>query len=421
MKKIYYYLLLVLPLLTLQSCLHQEEDLFDKSPSERMQEAITEYSNLLKANADGWVFEYYPEPTQSLGGYNYIVKFDGSQVTTYFELAGSQDSETSLYQIIPRSGPVLTFDTYNFFMHFFAEPSVDLYQGYQGDYEFIIMGTSADESEVYLKGTRTGNKMTLRKLPSGETASSYIEKIEQTINKTAAAKYLMHMNGTDIECTMTNRNITYNDADGTQSLPFCYTSDGIRLYKPLVVGNDSIYSFKAEEAELVSTTGNVTIEYVYMPLNSVFVEGLTTLATNFVLDFDVQTGEYDCSDAVAQMLYDAAVGNINYLGELLTGFRFGNYEGSPVFRFYSFDGSTTWSAIWKCSVSLVQGTEDQITFGGTLEDSLNASYYPAFKAMAQLIIAEGTYIITADNMKTPTRMTLTSVRNPDIWFNVSLQ
>ena len=38
MKKIYYLLLLVFPFV-LQSCLKEEEDLFDGTPSERMEEA----------------------------------------------------------------------------------------------------------------------------------------------------------------------------------------------------------------------------------------------------------------------------------------------------------------------------------------------------------------------------------------------
>ena len=52
---------------------------------------------------------------------------------------------------IAKGGPVLTFNTYNKFMHEFATPSVSSYQAKQGDYEFYL--TSKSDNTITLRGT----------------------------------------------------------------------------------------------------------------------------------------------------------------------------------------------------------------------------------------------------------------------------
>ena len=150
--------------LTLQSCLMEEKQLFDKSPAERMDAYLSEYNALLESSENGWLLEYYAEEDQSYGGYPYILKFAEGQVTAYFQLADDlEEAKTSYYKVTSDDGPVLTFDTYNEYIHFFATPDIDNYQAYEGDYEFRILDKNEDSSEITIQGKRTGNYMKLRK------------------------------------------------------------------------------------------------------------------------------------------------------------------------------------------------------------------------------------------------------------------
>ena len=75
MKKtaIILFLVLAIPAL-LTSCLFDEEDLFDKSASERIEAAKQEAKTVLESAENGWHVRYFPSPTQEFGGYNLFFK-----------------------------------------------------------------------------------------------------------------------------------------------------------------------------------------------------------------------------------------------------------------------------------------------------------------------------------------------------------
>ena len=187
MKRSLYIFLLVFPLLV-TSCLIEEKEIFDKTPAERMDSFLAEYKTLLESSEKGWLLEYYPEANQSYGGYNYIMKFDKGNVTAWLEL--TEKEETSSYRVTHDDGPILSFDTYNANLHYFAEPSASQYQGLQGDYEYNILGKSEDGSEIYIKGRKSGNTLTMRKF-TGEDPVAYFAACNEVYEAVAAAKYEM--------------------------------------------------------------------------------------------------------------------------------------------------------------------------------------------------------------------------------------
>ena len=63
MKKIYYLLLLALPLV-LQSCFKDDDDIYDKSASQRMEERLVHDQQVLMGATNGWIMEYFPEKKQ---------------------------------------------------------------------------------------------------------------------------------------------------------------------------------------------------------------------------------------------------------------------------------------------------------------------------------------------------------------------
>ena len=165
MKKIYYILFLLLAGFCFNSCVSEEEDLFDKSAAERMNEALTKYKAILQDDPQGWVMEFYPSD-RSMGGYTYTAKFDNGKVDMTSELSLNSSSGdkwpagtvvTSYYRVISEQSALLTFDTYNLLFHFFSEPrgSSDV-DGYASDYEFVFMEVSEDR--IVLKGKKYGSR-----------------------------------------------------------------------------------------------------------------------------------------------------------------------------------------------------------------------------------------------------------------------
>ena len=101
MKKIYYLLLLALPLV-LQSCFKDDDDIFDKSASQRMEERLVHDQQVLMGATNGWIMEYFPEKKQSYGGYTMFVKFgDNNAVTVASEKGKADQTETCLLYTSP--------------------------------------------------------------------------------------------------------------------------------------------------------------------------------------------------------------------------------------------------------------------------------------------------------------------------------
>lgn len=237
---------------------------------------LAEYKTLLESSENGWLFEYYPQKDQAYGGYNYILKFKDGYVTAWLELAAKE--ETSTYKMTPDDGPVLSFDTYNANLHFFAEATPDMYQGLQGDYEYNLLGKSEDGTEIYVKGRKSGNILTLRKF-EGTDPVAYFAACNQVYESFAAAKYDMTVDGTPtLSCSLSNMRLEFSTETkpatelapaevASVSVAYCYTDTGIRFYEPievngvvyegLVYQNDSLVS---EDGKLVIVKGKLVIE-----------------------------------------------------------------------------------------------------------------------------------------------------------------
>ena len=103
------YFLLALVCLGLQSCLFQEEDYFDDSSANRATADVKRCSELLEAAPNGWVMEYYVGKDYSLGGITLLCKFDGQRVTMASQIAGADETVSSLYSVksIPSNNQLL--------------------------------------------------------------------------------------------------------------------------------------------------------------------------------------------------------------------------------------------------------------------------------------------------------------------------
>ena len=142
---------------------------------------------------------------------------------------------------------MLTLDTYNEVMHYFADPETTGGQGagfgFEGDFEFNVL--DLQDEKITLKGRKTGSTMTMTPMPVSMSWDDYIVALkeeESAISKhtriryqTADNKYDGRINGRTLE--------VFSEVDGEQvttSYPFIFNLMGVTFYKPLELGDERI-------------------------------------------------------------------------------------------------------------------------------------------------------------------------------------
>jgi hypothetical protein len=198
MKKYIYMSMMAAALLT-TGCAGEEDDLFEASAAERLNEASGKYSALLESSAGGWVIQYYPTndgaPTTG-EGYLWCVKFNKDHsvlvgMNNYFS-GNNYKEETSCWDVITDNGPVLSFSTANSLVHAFSDPDVQSVPGSDenvwgvgvgGDYEFVIVDAPEDHSYIMLKGKKRATYNLMTPLPEGVDFSKYLAEVDSFQNR----------------------------------------------------------------------------------------------------------------------------------------------------------------------------------------------------------------------------------------------
>jgi hypothetical protein len=346
MRRTVYFLLIVSGLF-LQSCLKDEEDVFDKSAAERMDDALTEYQTVLTAAPNGWLMEYYPEEDQAIGGYTYLCSFNASgEVTVASEITTrnhqSGDQITSLYKLIADQGPVLSFDTYNEVFHYFSEPSGSDVDGYAGDYEFIIL--KADQDSVIMKGKKYANRIVMTPLAEGTDWSEYLQQIVTISEESAFGTYKFFIgNQETADVTQTERTFSFEYSEGeevrSEGVSFIYTGTGIKFYEPFTLGGVTMENFDwhGSESTYVCTDEGVTASLVVdLPENYLYYNDYIgnwvmhyfgTLTKNITISQEVKNKILRVSGFEFDFLmnYDMATGSVAILAQNV-----GTYSGYTV-------------------------------------------------------------------------------------------
>lgn len=261
LNKFFLVTLLALSTTLLQSCLKDQEDIFDEPSNVRVQAYLDEAKKVLTSSENGWAFDYYPDADIAYGGFVYTVKFDAGKVVVGCELAPGE-FETSLYKLGDDNGPILSFDSYNSLMHYFSTPSSGNYQAYDGDFEFMIMDITDDL--ITLRGKRTGNAMYLHRLT--QDATSYLNsalEVDDNICLTEGVNGTI--GGVTVKCEIDQegRHIDFIWGEGDDNKAGSYyvpTATGVYLCTPLQIGSETIthlaYNAEKHEYTAVSTEGN---------------------------------------------------------------------------------------------------------------------------------------------------------------------
>lgn len=267
-KNITIYLLLALACLGLQSCLFQEENYFDDSSANRATADVNRCSELLKAAPNGWVMEYYIGKDYSLGGITLLCRFDGQRVTMASQMSEADETVSSLYSVKSEQATMLSFDTYNYLVHYFGQPqgsmSDDPNGTLGGDYEFIISSASAERIE--LKGKKYGNRIVMKALTEDQTWKQYLTKIKKVEDDAFFYEYDLLMDGLYTRQMIRSNYtfiLTYYDEIGKvhqKTVPFMFTADGLRFHEPVTIDGQTMQNFvwKNELISFVCTDEGAT-------------------------------------------------------------------------------------------------------------------------------------------------------------------
>ena len=258
----------------LVSCSQEEEAVYGKGNSyaKRTGETSTEYVNLLEGAPNGWLLSMYVGTGQQYGGYNYILKFHQGKVTALSEATTEED--TSLYTLNFSEKSILTFDTYNKVLHQFVEPSALFPEGKIGDNQLVIQ--SYENGVFTLKGQRSNNLMTLRKL-EGE-ATAYLTKIRerQSLFKVSDA-YPVTINGKEVDFELQPSNRQFIAREGTTVIKkaYIYTENGFKLYEPITIAGKTFSEFtlSADNSEITADDASIKTRMVYNNLPFDFYNG----------------------------------------------------------------------------------------------------------------------------------------------------
>lgn len=278
MRKFLLYIMGVISMLSFQSCLHDDKELFDESAAERLEHATEETKQILESSTSGWAFQYYLGDEYTSGGCTYLVKFKDGKADVALDLADDPTDIThSSYDVVKDQGPVLTFNTYNEWMHYFANPNSDGTTS-GGDFEFSVMKISNDT--IDLKGRTTGNKMRLIRLPENTDWKTYLEDISG-IESEMFTSYQLTEDG-NVEGILTfdadTRRVSFVDKENnTSTYPYCVTPTGIVLpdsWKSdahTFVLPDGKYSMVASDVaagKMVSLDPYLTPDYVFKKIGT---------------------------------------------------------------------------------------------------------------------------------------------------------
>ena len=190
MKKIFSIsLLFSVTAMLFTGCVSEEDDLFDTSAAERLMESKKTYTERLGGTT--WVMEFYPLNTDDAPrGSGYLIlnqfKKDCSVIQAMQnELTdGKYLTDTSLWEVISDQGTVLTFNTYNKCIHTFSDPALyQTGQGYEGDYEFVILSLEEGAKYGMLKGKKRATYNRLTRLPDDTNFEEYLQDVNDFTTK----------------------------------------------------------------------------------------------------------------------------------------------------------------------------------------------------------------------------------------------
>lgn len=236
MKKIFNLLIVLTIAVVYTACTSEVDDVFDKSSSKRIEEALSNDKAILTSATNGWLMEYYGNTTY--GGYNMFVKFNEDNTATVSnELYGAGKTQTSHYKLEQSQGVVLSFDEYNEIFHIFSEPDASKSgvgtngKGFEGDLEFRIKSASKDS--IILEGKKHASIVKMTPVVAEQNWDTYYSRIETVQNSYSFSRYGIVIGQDTLVATTNYRRFDINAVvDGEEVVvkaPYIVTARGTEI------------------------------------------------------------------------------------------------------------------------------------------------------------------------------------------------
>ena len=421
MKKIFFYIMFAVAGLSLQSCLHDDDEIFDKSAAERINEAVANVKEVLTSSQEGWVMHYYVGQEYAYGGLNLAMKFTDGKVQMYNETAqnsdGSYKSVVSTYKITRDQGPVLAFDTYNDLLHVYGDPAgngpTDV-DGWEADYEFVVMNISEDQNTITLQGKKFHNTIVLERLT--RPVAEYLDaatKMAESLTNAGILAYTVGDKKAKFYPGSSEYSVKYVDDKGevaSLTVPYTSTDKGILFNEPIELFGDTLKGINAKDTAtvndaltaktIVASNDESKIFSLSKDLNDIFQ------ANNWYLALS------NMGEVAGPGLQSFIDGCKESEGEVVNTCYIGTYSGNYGFYFLSgrFKGMATFA------VDAPISEPDVITFNFNGYDSTfgfsNGEYYATYCNFGDAYTPFlSTFKLSADDVNNPTVMTLTDQNN----------
>lgn len=408
--KYIYTLLLTIPLL-FTSCLKDQDDAFDRSSPERMQEALDNAMEILTNAENGWRMDMFPGKSRDYGGYTLFLDFNKEVVKAASELSDASYTEESEWELKASSGPVLSFSDNNSLIHFFSGPNkgvgpVDT--GLGGDYDFIILEATKDR--IKLKGTKTGNINYLTPIGADENWTELMTKYQDAVYKMQWEMLEYQVNDKQYSANVSYNTfiITYAGEDGKiiqEVLPYIFTLDGIRFYEPFNIDgvevSEMIYKDEGELKYFEDVNGSGARFVVQiLPFKEQF------LNSNWFFAYS-KMGEK--SKAAWNLTKIGLDGVGEEMGYAYLGFKNGSYG-------FNFLSGGKYAGVLYYELTYVNDEEIKLKFKNDADGNgrwyyNNANFYSIINALASA--NEKTYTLATDDPYRPKYITITDKSDAD--------
>lgn len=269
-KNLLYYLLAIS---LVASCRKDDDNVFDKSPDERLNETLENYQAALTGAPYGWNANLI---TGGGGSYRFYFSFnDSNRVLMYsdFDSTTATEIKESSYRLKALQQPSLIFDTYSY-IHILSDPDASVNGGTYGsglnsDFEFSIDTVTADS--ISLTGRFNGSKLSLRKAEQGDRAVWANNQVTNgVVNFRNYWKFLLYFrrltySGTQYELqfdsTIKKVTVSWTSGGTTQSVSrgYYFWANGVYFSDPIVNGSATIPGFSITNFDAGSQIMNVTV------------------------------------------------------------------------------------------------------------------------------------------------------------------
>ncbi|WP_158974367.1 DUF4302 domain-containing protein [Cellulophaga sp. L1A9] len=230
-------------------------EVFDESPTERINAQKLELRTALKSSETGWKAVYFTSP-EELGGFTFFFNFLDDETV---EMTSDFDDDFTLlqskYDIVLGSTIKLSFTTKND-IHKLSDsanpPDADLLgEGYLGDFEFLYYGIDEVTGDLIFRTNRTQEEVRFTKAATNEVQNIIDSKaiaLELTDSeKSVYQNVIVNIDGVtevfDFSLNVNRRFVDIaNDAD-SYSFGIAYNETGFTVSPPLEIKGEEVSEF----------------------------------------------------------------------------------------------------------------------------------------------------------------------------------